>query len=381
VWGLPKLTKEKPDSSKKGVIHKMGLIKNLPVFWDEINNPEKMKQVIEILGSTEGSGGSKLTSGRDLHIYDEWQTLMQVAANRSMVEQIIESHTGTDAGLQRVFEYQVEKRDDTQHHYDTDGMTNALDYNYGHVGVAYSALLGRDVVRIHALVKAILKKFSAEVQVRSEERFRCATVATIYVGALLGNEIGCNFNLKEIWAFMKAEFLRQRTRILNSDVVAGTGTNSQNWFTQFLKTYGDNAIWVRDLPARKPGHPPAIVWVAGVNALRPRPIHIRLSISDRVIDVSKTKFFDWLVLKEATPTSVLSGLAKHFGATEPGRLNLAAGAGVLGGGREPVIRIPVPPGSPWEADLMAHTPPDQQQPAVSTSPVTATVIPIDRSAS
>jgi hypothetical protein len=380
LWGTPKLTKEKPDSSRKGIIHKMGLIKNLPVYWDEIDSFEKMKQVIDILSSTEGSGGSKLTSGRDLHIYDEWQTLMQVASNRSMVEQIVEANTGTDAKLQRVFEYQVEKRDDTHHHYDIDGLTNALDYNYGHVGVRYSALLGRDVVRIHGLVKAALKRFSKEVNVKSEERFRCAIASTIFVGAMLGNEIGCNFNLKEIWAFMKSEFIRQRNRMMNADVVAGSGNNSQNWFTQFLKTYGDNALWINSMPARKPGHPPAIVWVAGVNALRPRPIHIRLSVSDGLIDVSRTKFFDWLVLREATPSSVLSGLVRHFGATEPGRFNLAAGAGVLGGGREPVIRIPVPgPDSPWWNDLHAHTPPDQR--IVTQTPVTATVIPIDRSVS
>jgi hypothetical protein len=72
---------------------------------------------------------------------------------------------------------------------------------------------------------------------------------------------------------------------------------------------------------------------------------------------------------------------KHFGATEPGRVNLAAGAGVLGGGREPIIRIPVTPDSPWYGDLMAHTPPDQRGilPAtMTTAPVTATVIPIDK---
>jgi hypothetical protein len=95
--------------------------------------------------------------------------------------------------------------------------------------------------------------------------------------------------------------------------------------------------------------------------------------TDGTIEVARTKFFEWLVLKEAVPSSVLSGLVKHFGATEPGRTNLATGAGVLGGGREPVIRIPVSgPDSPWWSDLHAHTPPDQRQ------PVTATVIPIDK---
>jgi len=244
------------------------------------------------------------------------------------------------------------------------------------MGMRYSALLGRDVLRVDRLVKDTLKKFSAEVAVRSEERFRCATVASIHVGAALANELGCNFNLDEIWEFMKGEFLRQRERILTSNVIAGTGSYAQNWFTQFLKTYNDNALWITSIPPRQPGQPRAVVWVAGVNAQRPRPIHIRLSVYDCVIDVSRAKLFEWLTLKGATPSAVLSGLVKNFNVTEPGRLNLAAGAGVLGGGREPIIRIPVPPNSPWIGDLYAHTPPEQRP---APMPVTATVIPIDRS--
>jgi hypothetical protein len=381
VWGSPKLTKEKPDSSRKGVIHKMSMIKNLPVYWDEINTPELLKSVADILSSTEGSGGSKLTSGRNLHVYDEWQTMMQIGANNSLVEHIINSNTGSDARLQRVFEYQVEKRADTEKYYEIDRLTNALDYNYGHMGLRYSALLGRDVLRIHRMVKDVLERFSTEVSIRSEERFRASIAASTFVGAVLANELGCNFHTEQIWNFLKSEFLLQRTRIISSDVIAGSSDNAQNWFSQFLKTYTDNAIWVNTLPARKPGLPPVIVWVAGVNHLRQRPIHIRLSISDRTIDISRAKFFEWLVFRQTTPTSVLSGLAKHFGATQPGRTNLATGAGVLGGGREPIIRIPVTgPDSPWWNDLHAHTPPDQQfSPVPPGSPVTATVIPIDRS--
>jgi len=382
VWGCPKLTKEHPGASHKGIIHKMGMIKNLPVYWDEINSPELMKGVASILGnSTQGSGGSKLTSGRDFHVYDEWQTLMQVGANLSLVEHIINNRTGTDAQLQRVFEFQVEKRIDTQKHYNTDRLSNALDHNYGHVGVRYSQLLGTNVERIHKQMTGVLERFSNEVSIRSEERFRCAVAATVYMGAVLANEIGCDFNVNEMWSFLKDEFLKQRHKIDTANVVAGTGENSANWTSHFLKTNADNAVWIDTMPSRRPGQPPGIVWVAGVNHLRPRPIHVRLSISDRVIDISRTKFFEWLVLKEVIPSSVLTGLVRHFGATEPGRLNLAAGAGVLGGGREPVIRIPVPDDSPFLSDLYAHTPPDQRPmttPTTSLSGATATVISIDK---
>jgi len=180
VWGSPKLTKERPKSSQKGILHKLGILKNLPVYWDEINNDDKMNEVQEILSdSTEGSGGSKLKSNRQFHDHDEWQTLMLVGANKSLVENIINNNTGTDAQLQRVFEFQVEKRADTAKSYDIDRLTNALDYNYGHVGLAYSQLLGNNIKRVHKDVGDAMARFATEVNMRSEERFRCAIAFTV----------------------------------------------------------------------------------------------------------------------------------------------------------------------------------------------------------
>lgn len=371
IWGSPKLTKERPKSSQKGIIRKLGLLKNLPVFWDEINNNTKMNEVQEILGDvTEGAGGTKLRSDRTIYDYDEWQTLMLVGANKSLSAVIIGNNTGTDAQLQRVFEYRVEKREDTQKSYAIDQLTNALDYNFGHMGVAYSRLLGTNVKRVHALVLETLDKFAAEVHMRSEERFRSAMAVTTYVGAMLGNELGCNFNLSEIWQFLKDEFLKQRMLISTSDVIAGTSSHSLDWLTQFMKTFNDNAVWFTDFPSQS--HRPnaaalAQAFIAGVSSQRPRPVHIRLTVSTRTIEISRSKFAEWLKYKEADTASVMDGLFKYLDA-KPGRTTLAAGTGVLGGVREHTICIPVPDNSPLQNDLYAHTPPDQR------GQVTGTVI-------
>lgn len=370
VWGSPKLTKERPLSSQKGVIRKLGYLKSLPVYWDEINSESKMDEVQAILGSlTEGGGGSKLKQDRTFYDFEEWQTLMQVGANKSLMQNILRTVKGTDAGLQRVFEYLVEKRPDTEKAHEMDRLINALDYNYGHMGMEYSALLGRDIARVDALVKDTLDKFAVAVDMKSEERFRCAMASTTYAGATLANELGCNFNLDEIWEFLRVEFINQRAVIDNSQIVAGTAENTQTAFTQFMKSYTESALWIGALPASRKGMPDAIVYLAGPNRTHPKPVHIRLAVSDRTIDVSRTRLTEWLGFMKYTPSTILEGLAKYFGSSEVGRINLAAGAGVTGG-REPIIRIPVPPGSPFESDLFAHTPIDQR-------PVTAAVTGIE----
>jgi hypothetical protein len=272
---------------------------------------------------------------------------------------------GTDAQLQRVFEYIVHKRPDTAKAHEIDRLINALDYNYGHMGMAYSELLGHDIVRIDTLVKDTLARFAIEVDMQSEERFRCAMASTTWAGAALANELGCDFNLDELWLFMKDEFMKQRTMIHGSQVVSGTMENTQNAFTQFMKAYTENALWVGGLPTVRKGQPEAIVYIAGPNRMHPKPVHIRLAVGDRTIDVSRTRMMEWLSFMKYTPSSIIDGLIEHFGALDIGRLNLAAGAGVTGG-REPIIRIPVPAGSPFESDLFANTPIDQR-------PVTAAV--------
>lgn len=366
VWGAPKLTKERPLSTHKGIIRKLGYLKNLPVYWDEINSMAKMEEVHSVLGAlTEGSRGTLLNSDTTIKDMQEWQTLMQVGANKSLMEVIFDTTKGSDSQLERVFEYIVEKRPDTEKSYEVDRLTNALDYNYGHMGMDYSELLGRDVARVDAFVKATLARFWSETGMDSKERFRCAMAATTWCGASLANELGCNFNLDELWSFMQAEFFKQRAMINKSQIVSGTPENTVTSLTQFIKAFTDNALWVGTLPMVRKGQPEVITWIGGVQRQHPKPIHIRFAVHDRTMDISRTKLVEWLTAADQTASSIIDGLVKHFGASEPGRFNLAAGAGVAGG-REPIVRVPVPPGSPWESDLHAHTPIDQR-------PVTAAV--------
>jgi hypothetical protein len=64
VYGNPKLTKERPKSSQKGILRKLGLIKNLPVYMgrDQQRRGRWRRQRKILSDATEGSGGTKLRS-------------------------------------------------------------------------------------------------------------------------------------------------------------------------------------------------------------------------------------------------------------------------------------------------------------------------------
>lgn len=364
VWGHPKLTKERPISSQKGIFLKMGHLNNLPIYWDEISDSDKMDEVRLILGYlTEGAEGSKSKSDRTLHDIRGWQTMMLVGANVSLVDNIMSNVSKTDAQLQRVFEYEVEQRPDTAHEHEISNMIGELDNNYGHMGLKYSKLLAMNQERIQKLINATEKKLRLAAPSTSDERFRTASVITIYVAALLANECGAEFNTKEIWKFMVDEFRSQQQIIASSNIVAGSATNTTNALTQFLKSVTRNVLWVDTMPSGKRGRPGAITYRAGPCTAHPDPVHVRVAVNDRQMQISKKHLEKYLMspgVKHSTGV-VIGSLKKVFNATIVDRVDLSQGATVMGS-RETVIQIPIPPHSPFEDILFKHLPIDGRQP-------------------
>lgn len=376
VWGSPVLTKERPTSSPKGLMRRMGHIRNLPLYVDEISEPEDMDRVRLLVNSvTEGSDGTKLHNDRTMHAQQDWQTLMMVCSNQSLYENIARNVKSTDAKLQRIFEFVVPPRDDSADPTIVADLVNALDYNYGHMGLLYSGILGRDPAGIETYVKDIHAKFNREVAHVSPERYRSAMAAATFAGASLANTLGCTFHLDEMWSFLKEQYLTQRDMIAGSQSVGGTADNTLALVTQFIKSCvdGNHILTVQHMPVRRKGHPAAIAYISGPTAQRPASVHIRLSQTDRIIELSRDKLEKYLTTSKALSSGVISGLKEHFGAAELRKVDLATGAGVQGG-RETVISIPVPPGSPFEGMLFTNAPIDTRPVAMEDeAPITAAV--------
>lgn len=355
VWGNPRMTKESPMSSVKGIIHKLGQLKNLPIYWDEISDEEKMDQVRKMLGiTTEGRGATNLTQNRTFFETDEWQTLMLVGANKSLVQNIMRNTKDTDAQLQRVFEFYVQPGTDTMRESDVTMLINSLDYNFGMVGLDYAQFIGHNPKLTKDHIVRVLRKFENSVVHQSKERFRAAMAACMYAGAEIANQqLRATFNLPDLWDFLVHEYMCQRTAIDEAEIIGGTTNNTLNAITQFMKAHSRNALWVGGLPAKRPGKPEAIVYIAGPTRDKADPIHVRLAVADRVIEISRERLYTYLKNVDFNATAVMSGLRKHFNATEHSKINLAAGAGVIGG-REHVIRIPVPNNSPFMDELYRH---------------------------
>lgn len=359
VWGNPALTKENPATSEKYLAKKMGDLKNLPVYLDEVSDAEKMNAVRKQLNAiTEAFNGGKLKSNRDYFTKTNWSTMVVVCSNCGIRDSIEKYVKSTDATHKRVLEYICPVRNVTEEaEADAGRLIDKLDYHYGHMGLRYAQLIGSQPEAVVAVGKEIMDRFMARVGARQSERFWTAMCTAVLTGATLANKIGCEFHLEAMEDFLVNVFKENREYVASLETVGGSALNTSDILTDFLKSVSDNVLWTETLlPAGRPSASgKTAVWVAGVNANRPRPVHVHCAINDRVIRISRNALVAFLDQHKATGGITMKGLRDHFKATES-RGDLTTGM-PLTGGKERILVIPVPFGSPLEDLLYAHTGP------------------------
>lgn len=337
VWANPHAAKENRMTSPKAMLKKLGELKNLPIYWDEINRSEQLKSVQQFLDvSSEGREGLFLDQGRNMRNPGKWQSMVTVGANVSFYEFIKRTTKNTDAQLQRVFEIKVEKRPDTANPLAVSMLIESLNRNYGQIGMRYAAMIAAQPEAIEQYVKDIWNEFSKRVNVDSAERFRAAIAATLYAGAKLANQLGATFNAELLYGYLVEEFLKQRAQIASMTPIAGTYLNTSDALSRFLDTVTRNVMWIDKLPAAR-GKPLPVNVLAGPK--QEDPVFVRCVVADGLIQIKKDRIEAFLQEEGTSVSTVMDGLRRHFKATTK-RQVLTAGTNRVGG-RDEVVSIPV----------------------------------------
>lgn len=376
VWGHPKTTKEVTMSTARSVIHKMGQIRNLPVFWDEVKNARAQKQVFDtFFTGSEGVGPGRLTQHIEQRARDDWQNMLIICSNINFIDYVVKEQTTTTAGMYRVFEYNIASVDPSApgqiDAMDASRITQKLETNYGVIGMAYAKKLARDPKGIDAFTLGVCKDFSASVSATKEERFWIAICGTLLAGAFFANELGATLDIPVMAEFLKAAYIKNRDRMVDESREGGTVTNTEEALTAFLKTYVENTLFTDTFPVGK-GKPKTVTLLGThPDKLRPRPIHVQWAVADRVLRISRPKFAAYLQEHDTSPMPIFIGLKDHFGAEFP--YSTLGGGTSFRGGHERIIQIPVPVGSVLEDQMYAHSPvaiDGQPLPPVDNLPLT-----------
>lgn len=362
VWSSPGKTKGTAMSTIVGLQLKLSQLQNLPLYIDEIAEREEVAKLKpQVRFATEGIGGTKGRRNLTLAETPTWQAIVACGANQSMRESMASS--GTDAGAMRVFEFFVDKHDSTHDGREVDLLVNALDTNYGHIGLRYAKYLTENVEYLQNRAETLDKEIIEAVSpYHSEERFwKCTVLVTLLAGEvanhLLGREI---IHLPALRAFLLETYLENREWCLNNVRKGNTMGQAEDIMGQFLDATINNQLWTPDMYKGR-GAPKmlTIYHMPPQNTGKGNPVHVHWCVDDRLVQIAYPALWDFIdnKYKGFAATGAIKNITKHYAGSIKRRVNMLAGVNAISKLECDVVEIPIPAGSVFEPMLMSKVPP------------------------
>jgi hypothetical protein len=202
------------------VSKKMGILKHLPVFWDELRLTEEtaVAFVNMMFQLSQGREKTRLTSNVDFRETGTWETILLCASNHHLSNYTYDPATRTNASIKRLFEYDIPYDGETPRAAKSVSTFNNLRHNYGHAGVIYAKHLVSRVAEVRKAVLETNEKLAEKVGARNEDRYWIGTMTCLLLGAQYAKEAGLvDFDMRAISDFLLKIY--NRMVMLEEDVV------------------------------------------------------------------------------------------------------------------------------------------------------------------
>jgi hypothetical protein len=302
VWGDPVRAMQGLSDTQNSVLHKIGEIRSLPLYWDELKTEDDTKRFVNLTFQLSlGKEKSRMTSGVTQRSVGTWQTILVSASNESLLDYVTSNTKMTTAGLYRVFEYEVPPAQTQQGQIamaDAQLMIAELHDNYGVIGLEYAKFLGANHARIKEELTNAAKAITDEVTAQKDERFWVTIVTCILMGAAYANEQGfTNINLTGLKAFLLETLAKMRGERNNQPVDMKQDINVSNVMTQFLNQMRARHTLFTNVIHLNRGKPlPGSVSL--VNSLndhaRLDAVYVHVGVDSKMMRFSSTAFTNWL---------------------------------------------------------------------------------------
>ena len=338
------------------VFTKIGIIKNLPLIYDEIKSKKQIAQFVDLTHQlTHGRDKGRALRDGSIRAPREWNTLIAYAVNMPLAQEVQAESKGTDAALFRMFEFQA-ITPASRSQFSTAmvaGMTHKLETNYGHIGRDYAKFLGENYALVNDKLRAMQEHLQKMLPHEPDQRFWIATIACVITGASFAKALGyADFPIQEMLNFMVKEYHRMRTgRVAISQdythhVVAGSE------LAVFLRAKLPRNTIRTDIVWTQQGRPPknSIKLLNDSENMRREELHVQISHKpDPVIRIADGALAKYCEEKSIPKLALLEAMRVHYGA------NMSMGR--LGSGTKYATSLPEPiwtiavKGTPLENEL------------------------------
>lgn len=320
VWG-GKDAINSVDDTPKSVARKLGFLKSLPAYWDELRGRQTIEDFAKLAFQiTQGKERMRLDSNASVRETGSWDTMIIAASNESIFDAMARYAQGTDAGVVRAFEMTVEPFASDRNRAEIALMFDQMSHNYGHAGRVYAQYLATHIEEIEQQVNSTFVQLARVANMQAAERYWFAAMTVLIVGAKLANRLELtSIDVRSMTSFLLKNLNRLRGRTTGVRALL----ESTEVLAAFLQTYQDRALHVDKFPRPKQKMETYIPDITG-GAPKSDKLAYVFSREDKLLRIPQQEIRRWLDFRGMPVYSTLQRMKSELGMTEV-RVRLGAG--------------------------------------------------------
>jgi hypothetical protein len=331
VWGHAKRGAHPLSGTYKSLMNKLGHMRSLPVYIDEVRTDEQMDKLNDMCFDVAGGHeATRLNRNIKQRPTGEWQTLLVTCTNNGLLDWLM-NKTQTDAAtLYRIFQFRVgEPQPGGPGRIErpvASMIKVACEHNYGHIGSIYAKWLGENHERVAADVLKMGIALDAEANAADPERNWMSFITVTLVGAMYANELGfAEFDVPAMKEFLfKALATLREIKIDNVKSMESSG-DVKELMSQFVAAHSQRHMLITDKMPLGAGR----VATGSIKSLcdisRIEAIVIQAA-QDGWMRIDATRLGDWIAHSKKLPKlKILAAMKKELGMRQT---NAILGAGI-----------------------------------------------------
>lgn len=255
VWGSPVKGMNSTSDTTLSIFSKTAFLKNLPVYWDEIRGEKALASFYDVAFQiAQGKDKTRLNSNAEQREVHDWKTMAVGASNESIFDYMAQCGGNSDAATARTFEVEIQPFNDPTRAA-RNAMFGLLDSNYGHAGLRYAEYISIRHKRIGEAVKSTYENLYTEWGFSEGERFWCATIASLLVGAAVAKAAGIvSIDVKTLKAYLLDR--SSALRAMSGQALKHAG--AREIVHSYLQRHQNETMVMDKFPKPGPGDPPIV---------------------------------------------------------------------------------------------------------------------------
>ena len=234
VWGHPEELMLQWKDTMNSMIHRLGVMNNLPVTIDEITklSGDHFSDLAYSISQGRGKNRMKQHENAERSNSTKWGTMALCSSNASFYDKLSSLKATPDGEFMRLLEYRIDLTGNLTKE-EADEIFNRLYKNYGHAGVEYAKYLVGDLESALDLVLQVQQKLDKAIGLTSRERFWSAIIACNIAGALIAKDLGIiDFDIKRVY-----DWIVKEVEVMRNDIKAPSTTSTASVINEFMNEH------------------------------------------------------------------------------------------------------------------------------------------------